>query len=339
MTDQSTDVRRPVVPVGVEVTDAGTQLSALVGAGKASRHLRERLTAPLSPEEARDAIAEISLRAVAQWSRSGAAYPSRVALGVTVSGRVQATSGVVLRADGLPTWTGFALGQELRQRFAQVTIESAVNAAALAEAWAGAAGEYSSALYVSLGRRVSLAVVVDGAVIRGAHEGAGQLGHWQLAEAGPRCACGAQGHLDPVSSAQSIVRNMIGLASDSERSHAEMLRVAHGRAEAMSAAQVLELADEGEPAARTVINAAVDGLSSAIANVVAALDPGVVVVDGPFAARTEALLDRLRDRVHALTATFAEPVPIVASHFGSLGALEGARLLAERAVVGASNAG
>lgn len=322
--------RRATIPIGVEVTDAGTRLSGLVRWNSTSHPLRERRELPLSPDEAHSAIGNLALRALREANATDGDQPSKISLCVAISGRVDRASGAVIQADGLPGWAALGLGEQLRQRFSYVVVESVVNAAALAEAWTGAGKARASMLYISLNRRVSAAYVVEGSVLRGAHERAGQLGHWRLSMDGPRCVCGAQGHLDPVASAQSIVRNMIGLASGSEESHEAMLRVAHGRVEAMSAAHVLELAEAGDPLAQAVTNAAIDGLSVVIGNLIAALDPAVIVLDGPFAGKMDALLDLVRSRVHGMTDTYAEPVAIVASLHGPLGALEGARLIAER---------
>lgn len=342
MSDALDGARLPAIPVAIEVTDAGTRLSALIGEGASPRRVQERLSLPLRPDEAHDGIAEFVFRALQDTEGHAGAGRSQqppISLAVALAGQVHQASGTVLQADGLPEWSNLALGHRLRQRFPFVSIESAINAAALAESAKGAGAAFASAFYVSLGRRVRAAFVVDGIVIRGAHDSAGQLGHWRVSEDGPRCVCGAAGHLDPIASAQSIVRNMIGLASASEESHAAMLRVAHGRAEAISSAQVLELAGEGDPAAQAVTNAAIDSLSATIANVVAVLDPGGVVVDGPFGQELERLLSRIRAGVHRLTAPFAAPITIVASHFGARGVLEGARLIAEQAADGHGHAG
>lgn len=336
-------VRQPIAPVGVEVTDAGTRLIALTGAGATRQRRQERLSHPLGPDDAQMVIAEFAIRALHDTTAADEAAVGQqrlASLAVVIPGLVERASGTVLQADGLPEWTHLALGSQLvGQRFASVTVESAVNAAALAEASLGAGTAFESMFYVSLGRRVSGAWVTDGKVIRGAHDRAGQIGHWRISADGFRCACGAAGHLDPVASAQSIVRNMIGLASGSEESHAAMLAVSHGRAEAMSAAQIFELAREGDAAAEAVTTMAIDGLSVAIANVVAVLDPGGIVIDAPFAGQTERFLDRLRASVGQLTASFAPPTSLVASHFGATGALEGARLIAEQAAWERGHAG
>jgi glucokinase len=94
---------------------------------------------------------------------------------------------------------------------------------------------------------------------------------------------------------------MIGHASASDESTAAMLRVSGGRAEAMSAAQVVKLAVAGDPAAQSVVQDAVEALADALAALSLMLDPGCIVIGGPLALADgyyfQALDKRLRDRL------------------------------------------
>src|SRR5262249_23058370 len=189
-------------------------------------------------------------------------------------------------------------------------------------------------LYVHGGRDVSSAVVHLGGLIHGAHGAEGMLAHLAVRPEGPRCSCGLHGHLEPLASAQSIVRRMIGRASDSDESAAAMQRITGGRAEALTVAQVVRLAAEGDLAASSIVAEAIDALATGLANAVALLDPTVIVVGGPLVEAGEAFLAALGARVAELCAPFT-PAPTLV--WGSLepgAALLGARLLAEHALAG-----
>ncbi|HKV84500.1 MAG TPA: ROK family protein [Ktedonobacterales bacterium] len=333
----------PPLSVAVEIADAGTRLSALVGSAPDGRHIQERRATPLSADDAHHTLADFALRALRDAGlldtpeRQG--IPAPVSLGVALRGRVNPATGVVHSAQGLPDWVELPLGERLKELFAVVTVENATNAAAVAECALGAAAGSENALYVAMGRQITSAYVVGGEVVQGAHDLAGQIGHWRVAASGPRCACGAEGHLDPVASAQSIVRAMIGRASDSDTSLDAVLRITNRRAEALTAAQVVHLADEGDPIAAAVIGAAVDGLASALANLTAVLDPAIIVLDGPFAGQWDSLIARIQERLREWTRGFVAPVTVVPSRLGTRAVLEGARLLAERRAQWARPAG
>jgi glucokinase len=167
-----------------------------------------------------------------------------------------------------------------------------------------------------------------GQMIRGAHGAAGSLDHWQVREDGPHCRCGGRGHLATLASAQSIVRSMIGRASASDESTAAMLRISGGRAEAMSATQVVELAATGDMAAQSVIEDAVDALASALAALCLTLDPGVIVIGGSLALAQPYYFQMLNERLRARTLAGVSPPQVAPGALEPNAALTGAAILA-----------
>ncbi len=334
--------------VGIEIAGSATRFTFTAGDTPLAGRGHERFPRPVTPDEAVTVIA--GALAHAHALRGGFQNPpSRemllqehsprppipVALGVALADAVvDAGRGIVRRLRYAPGWDGFPLAERLAERTrATVRLASATNAAAVAEARAGAGQGRESMLYVALGRTITSSFVVGGRYLAGAHDTEGQLGHVLVRPDGPRCACGAYGHLDPLASAQSLVRNLIGRASDSDESTAAMLRVSGGRAEAITAPQVVQLADEGDPAARVVLDEALDALAVALANLVAALDPAAIVIGGPLAAAGEGFFGPLAARLDALCRPFAAAPELLPGTMGPMAAL-GARLLATDAAGG-----
>src|SRR5579862_1209875 len=267
----------------VEITDGATRLLVTLSPADGARRWYTRLPPPVEPDAALDALNTLLTRALTQAADGDA--PTRI--GVAFWGEVDAARGRTLGARMPAEWDNFPLAERLVARWdGSVRLESGVNAAALAEARLGAGQGYPSMLYVSLTRAVAAALVSEGRIQRGALGRAGRFGHWLIYPNGqtlagkpaPRCACGTLGHLDPIASAQSLVRSAIGRASATDESTAAMLRISGGRAEAMTATQVVELATQGDPAAVSAVDDALDALALALANIVALLDPGVIVI-------------------------------------------------------------
>jgi glucokinase len=322
--------------VGVEIADAATRLTALLDRRPGVPRWHIQLPVPPSPDDAVTRIAELVQSA---YGESGVSDPpaastaapgsAPVSVGVAIWGDLDAQRATVRALPPASAWSGYPLAARLSSALdAPVSMDSAANAAALAEAQLGAARGHHSELYVLLGRGIRSAFYVDGRILRGEHGSAGMLGHWQVRADGPRCSCGARGHLEPLASAQSIVRAMIGRASGSDESTAAMLRITGGRAEAMSAAQVVRLAAEGEPAAHAVVADALDALAAALTNAVALLDPGIVVLDGPLVEAGDAFFAPLRAELEARCAGFTTAPPLMPSSLFPHTALVGARLLA-----------
>jgi glucokinase len=318
--------------VGVEVADGGTRLVASVRGAAGARRWQIRLPAPPTPEEAEAQISALVARVQAEQEQSGAGTPAVAGLGVALWGRVEARRGVVRALPPAADWDGVPLAERLAATWhAPVRLATATYAAALAEALVGAGASDERVLYVLLARGVTAAMVADGEALEGAHRAEGQLGHWRVSADGPRCSCGQPGHLEPLASAQALVRTMIGRAVASEASTAAMLRIAHGRAEAMSAAQVVQLAAEGDPIAQGVVGDALDALALALANCVALLAPDTIVIGGPLAQAGEAFFLPLQRRVEALCRTYSTPPPLVPAALEPHAVLAGAVALARLA--------
>lgn len=315
--------------IGIEIADSGMRIiAARVSDGTiASRRWRRQLPAPPTPPEALTALHEL----IGQILDEGAQdHETPTGLGIAFWGEVDAINGVTRGMPYAPGWGDFPLADELSKRWNMATrLASGVEAAGMAEAHAGAASQRRVALYVHSGRTIASALIVNGASVPGATGRAGKLGHWLIQPDGPRCSCGMRGHLDPIASAQSIVRATIGLASGSDESTAAMLRISGGRAEAMTVRQVVQLASEGDPSAQTVLANAWDALAVALANLVATLDPDIIVIGGPSAEAGEAFCGPLRERLVTLCGSW-RPIPdLLPGALEPRAALSGACLLSQ----------
>ena len=328
----------PMPVVGVEIADGGTRLVATTSAAVGSRRWYARLDAPPPPAEAIGQINALIARALAEsgLADSGggadANWAGTVSVGVALAGRVDTVRGVVRSLRPAVGWEGFDLAAALAARWSgPVVVRTTVQAAALAEARLGAGRGHADVLYLLLGRSIAAGLILAGEVYNGARGRTGELAHWIVAADGPGCSCGARGHLEPIASAQALVRRMIGRAADHPASSSALLAISGGRAEAATAAQVAQLAADGDPIARGVIDEALAALAPALANVIALLDPGVVVVGGPLAAARETFLGPLAERVRSQLPTEAYPPALVPAGLEPAAALIGA-------VVGAAEA-
>ena len=77
----------------------------------------------------------------------------------------------------------------------RVEVENSGRACALAQMWAlgGAACAHGDLVFVSVSDGIGVGVLINGEVLRGRHNIAGEAGHIPLSLDGPRCSCGANG--------------------------------------------------------------------------------------------------------------------------------------------------
>lgn len=278
--------------LGIEVAERGARIAVgLPGARpqRVERLRRARFDRLPSPDEVIERIAAL----VEETER-----PLPSAVGVAVWGRVTHTRGEVADDRFGDEWKGFPFATRLAERLgAPVRLASGVNAAARAETLLGAGIGQSPLLYVHLGRTVTSALVIDGEPLLGAHDDAGRLGHWQTGLDGPRCVCGARGHLDPIISAQSLVRLAIGAVASDDAALAAVHRVTGGRAESLTVTQLVALAREGVAPLRALLDDALGALAGALANLSVTLDPQMIVIGGPLASVDDVFFAWLRERL------------------------------------------
>jgi predicted NBD/HSP70 family sugar kinase len=78
----------------------------------------------------------------------------------------------------------------------ELGVDNEANLGALAELRAGAAVGLRTFVYVSGGVGIGGGLVIDGALVRGVHGFAGEIGHVVVDPNGPQCACGSRGCLE-----------------------------------------------------------------------------------------------------------------------------------------------
>src|SRR5262245_49006934 len=312
--------------IGAVIAQSATRFSALALDAPSQRVRRNHVEAPLTPEEASATIARLvqSVRA-----ETGVVDDSEAAVCCALEADLDAKREQVTSLRYAPRWDGVRFHELLAQYLpGAISLATLTEAAALAEYERGAARGQMSALYVLPARGITACYIERGRIIRGAHGVAGSLDHWPVREDGLRCACGGRGHLATLASAQSIVRAMIGRASDSDASTAAMLRISGGRAEAMSAPQVVELAAMEEAAAQMVIATAADALASALAALCLTLDPGSIVIGGALALAHGSYLQLLNERLRARMLGIRTPPLAVPGALEPNAAVTGAGILA-----------
>jgi glucokinase len=309
--------------IGIEIAQSATRVTVIAAPDPSARRWHARFTAPPTPDEL---VAELS--ALIARARADLSQPDdndAPAVGVAFWGDVDTERGVVLDKRLGPGWLGFPLAARLGEVLrAPVRLEIGTAVAALAE-WRQGAGRGSrTLLYVHNARAITSTIVAAGTLVRGAAGAGGMLGHMRIAPDGARCACGGRGHLDPVASAQAIVRTMIGRAADSDESTAAMLAISGRRAEAMTAAQVVTLAVRGDAIAAGIVGEATAALALALANAATVIGPDRIVIGGPLVEAGEAFFAPLNARFAALVETYQAPAPIVPAALEPYAALLGA---------------
>ena len=117
-------------------------------------------------------------------------------MGIVVPGVLDPRSGLVLHAPTL-RWRNVNILEPLQREFEgiEIHLENSGKACALSQIWSthGDASAPNDIVYVSVSDGVGVGIVINGELVRGKHNTAGEFGHVPLNIDGPTCHCGATG--------------------------------------------------------------------------------------------------------------------------------------------------
>jgi glucokinase len=228
------------------------------------------------------------------------------AVGIGVPSAVDAKQGIVAFANNLPGWKDIHLGRELEKEFrVPVFLENDANLAAIGEHWRGVARGVNNFVFIALGTGIGSGVFVDGKLYRGHSGWAGELFRmnvdWQRWSEDFKDT----GHFE------SYVSGM-GIAAEGRKMLAMPVpTAASGLAQERDAYFVFQSFHQGNAEARAVLEKIFTMLGVGIANVVAVLEPDLIVLGGGITkGAPEFMLATVEKVVRAIQKDLTPPVKL-----------------------------
>ena len=223
-------------------------------------------------------------------------------IGVGLPGLVDVEKGVMRPTDGhwMSELAGVPLARLIGERTGlAVFADNDVNALALAEWTWGLGRGVSSLVIVAVGTGIGGGIVVNGGLLRGSLNTAGEIGHLAVGLDGPRCVCGGVGCLTSYLSGRLIPERV----RERLRAHpgSAVLARAGGDPARIDAQGIFAAAAEGDPLAREVVEQACEALAVALGGLANLLNPDVIVLTGGVAASLASLREDLLARMRRRT--------------------------------------
>ena len=226
-------------------------------------------------------------------------------IGLVVPGMVDREGASISFAPRLG-WRDFPLRDLLANETGlPVHIENSGRACAIAQAWGvrREAGRSTDFVFLSVSDGLGVGLVVNGEVLRGRHNVAGEFGHVPLAGEGPPCACGATGCWE------AYVSNLATLSRYFGRDLSPRKPIPPEIA-SFSVDDLVSRARGGDTKAVSALHSTAHYLGLGLASVVNAIDPSRIFISGEIIAAWDLIEATLRQalgtRVLAPAATGIE---------------------------------
>ena len=209
-------------------------------------------------------------------------------------------------------WRNFPVKEKLSERFhLPVILDNDVNLAALGEMWFGVGQNCTNLVLMIVGRGIGAGVIIDGAVYRGSHLTAGEIGFLlpDRSQLGVRRE--GVGALESLASGDSIAARA-----------REVLRgsVPAQKLAGLTAEDVFKAFRRGEEWSRPIVAETVDYLAQTVATLTLCYDPEIIVFGGGVAQSADLLIDPIRARLEGVIPVRPQ---LVASNLGARASILG----------------
>ncbi len=228
---------------------------------------------------------------------------------VAIPGVMDPRTGRLSLAPNLDDMGTIDVATSIRQVLdCKVSFENDVNAGAIGEYWETRQSNEGYYGFISIGTGVGLGILVDGKLLRGASQAAGEVGYLPL----------GSDPFAPLSVERGALENALGAAGISARYH-----MAGGPA-GTSVRVIFDRYNEGQRAAIVAIEESARLAALLVATVTAVIDPERIVIGGNIGGRPE-LVELIRKILPTCT---RRPVPIEPGRLGTLATVVGAAAIA-----------
>ncbi len=200
------------------------------------------------------------------------------AIGLGVPGVVDADEGRVVLTPNM-NLSEVDLAKQIKAQFrVPVAVGNDVNLGTLGEKWLGAARLADSAVGIFVGTGIGSGIILNGKLLRGSREAAGEIGHITMQFGGPKCGCGARGCLEALASRSAIERDIREAVEAGGKTM--LTKLLDGDLKIIRSRMLLQALEQGDALARKVVHRAAEVLGAACLTIRHLVDPEVIVLGG-----------------------------------------------------------
>ena len=286
---------RWIVGVDIGGTNIVVGVIPMDGGEPVARHTLPTDAGGGSESVVRKVVAMVEESIAETVSAHGGSRADVAGVGIGSPGPLDREHGVVINTPNLG-WTNLPLRDLISKAVdLPATLDNDANCATYGEWWLGAGRGVSNLVGVTLGTGIGGGIVLDGEIVHGTSDAAGEIGHMTIEFTGRKCTCGNYGCLEAYCSGPNIAaRAREGLEAGYESVLTELV---DGQLDGITAATVYEAAVLNDPYANEVMAETAKILGAGVANIINVLNPQMVVIAGGVTRAGEHLFTPLRSEV------------------------------------------
>ncbi len=216
-------------------------------------------------------------------------------IGMGSPGEIDTEKGIALSADNLPI-ENIPFAKLLSDAFgAPAKLDNDANCAAWGEHMAGVSRGYKNIVTVTLGTGIGGGIIVDGKLLHGKENHAGEIGHMVIDVHGKRCGCGRVGCWETMASTRALTQEVEHQAQYAPNSRLGKLIAANG-GKANGKTLFIAMSEE-DNMARSIFNDWIRSLEVGMWNLINIFRPDMIVISGGISKEGETLLQPLRNAI------------------------------------------
>jgi len=263
--------------VGVDI--GGTKIMAALVAADGRVLQRERISTPREKKAA--VVIEVILDTVRDVvSAAGAEMSSVAAVSMAIPGVVDPEAGRVVTTANMNLSGMEIVPLAAKKLSLPVFLGNDVNLGTLGEKWLGTAMDAQSVVGIFVGTGIGGGVIIDGKLVTGSRDSAGEIGHMVMDIGGPRCGCGAKGCFEALASRTAMDRYIRAAVRGGRKSAIEAMVDLGKPKEPIRSGALKRALAKGDPVVTEVVTRAAKIMGLACISIRHLVDPEVLLFGG-----------------------------------------------------------
>lgn len=216
-------------------------------------------------------------------------------IGIGCPGSTDVDHGIVVTAGNLPlnnTPVVKILTDEFNKK---VFLDNDANCAAWGEFNAGMAKDVDNLVMITIGTGIGGGIIINGKIIHGKENHAGEIGHMVVDIHGKRCACGRIGCWETIASTKALIERV-----DSEVKQVPFSiigRVVADNNGVVDGRTLFTALKQGCKVAKSIFTEYIELLSVGVMNIIEIFRPDMIVISGGISKEGDTLTVPLRESV------------------------------------------